>query len=201
MIRHDVIQKTPEWWALRIGMPTASRFGDVMAAGEGKTRDLYLRQLAGELICGQPMETFSTAAMEHGSLVEPEAAAHYQMATGHSVEPVGFVTTELNGSEVGASPDGFVDCDGMVEFKRVAPHLLIDAFRSGNLPGHTWQLQGGMWVCERSWCDLVGYYPGMPLYRRRVKRDDNAIARLKIGLEVFVTDLALTVQMARGWKP
>lgn len=197
-------QRDAEWYAARLGKVTASRFSDLMAGGQGKSRDLYLRQLAGEVIAEVPAESFSSAGMEHGTAVEPEALAFYALAMNTEVQPVGFGLLGAGPREneklvgrVGASPDGLVDDDGGVEIKRQAPHLLIERMRDGFGDLHTLQLQGNMWVFERQWWDLCCYYPKMPLWRRRFKRDENAIARLRLGVEVFLEDLDKLVDQIR----
>ena len=62
----DIDQGTPEWFACRAGIPTASKFATVMAKGEGKTRSEYMRRLAGEIITGEPTSQFSNAHTERG---------------------------------------------------------------------------------------------------------------------------------------
>jgi len=77
-------QGTPEWLAARAGIPTASEFHTVMAVGKngGKslTRIAYLNKLAGEILTGEPMENFVSAAMERGSLMV--VGAVYSLDTG-----------------------------------------------------------------------------------------------------------------------
>ena len=64
-------QNTDEWMRARMGLPTSSMFGTVMAKGRGadkesKTRAKYLRQLAGEIITGEPTEGFRSAVLDRG---------------------------------------------------------------------------------------------------------------------------------------
>jgi hypothetical protein len=59
----DCEQGSPEWFAARAGIPTASEFHTVMAVGKqgGKsvTRVAYLNKLAGEILTGEPMPSYS----------------------------------------------------------------------------------------------------------------------------------------------
>lgn len=196
MIIHDVPQGEDEWRALRVGKITASRFSDALAGGEGKSRDLYMRQLAGEIITGDPMETFQSEAMRHGTAVEDEARKLYSMVTDQDVQKVGFISD----GRLGCSPDGLIGSDGMVEIKRQAPHLLIERIRTGKGSTHDAQCQGNMMVANRKWLDLVVYYPRMPLWRKRIKRDENHIYRLKLGLDTFIEDLDQLVAQIRAYK-
>lgn len=74
-------QSTPEWYAARLGIPTASRFKDVLAKGEGKTRKRYMLDLAGERLTGEPCEGYSNAHMERGKAMEDEARDLYMFMT------------------------------------------------------------------------------------------------------------------------
>lgn len=192
----DAPQGTDEWRAARCGVVTASRFSDVLAGGEGKSRERYLRELAGEVLSGIPMETFRNKAMEHGNEIEPQARANYEIVAGCEVAQVGFIR---NG-RVGCSPDGLVDPDGAVEIKRVNPVDLIDRMFRGTGENHIAQCQGTMMVTGRKWVELCSFYPGFPLERRKAKRDESYIARLKVGLEVFVEDLDALVASIRAYR-
>lgn len=194
----DVVQGTPEWKEARLGMVTASCFSDVMAQGQGKVRDLYMRKLAGEIITGEPADNYSNSHMEHGNAVEDEARRMYCMHDNVDVQQVGLITNALEKHTVGASPDGLVDDKGMVEIKRQSAHLLIERLR-GNGDMHMAQLQGNLWIAEREWIDLVVYYPKMPLWRQRVRRDENYISRLKVGITSFIEELNEMVEMVRRY--
>lgn len=206
----QVAQGTDEWIAARVGKVTASRFSDVLAGGTGKVRNLYMRKLAGEIITGQQMWSYQNEDMVDGNRVEPDARALYSMLTDKDVEEVGFGILgkgARNGSNalvgrVGASPDGLISTDGMVELKRQAPHLLIERIYGGgesNTELHMAQSQGNLWVFEREWIDLAVYYPKMPMWRRRIKRDDNYINRLRLGVEVFVEELDQMVEKIKRY--
>lgn len=189
----DCVQGTEEWITARLGIPTASCFSDVMAGGAGKVRSQYMRKLCGEIIAGTPADYYKNAAMEHGNQVEPELRSLYELITGQEVTQVGFIR---NG-RVGASPDGLIGTDGMVEIKRQGFDGLINRllFEVGDI--HEAQLQGQLWVCEREWIELAVGYPKMPLYRKRFKRDNNYIARLKVGVECFIEELDTMVEEVR----
>ena len=182
-----MIQGTPEWFAARVGCLTASRAGDLMArtkTGPSASRANLLTQLAVERLTGQPVDTFQNGAMQRGVELEPIARAAYEARRGLLVEEVGFI---LHPSipRVGASPDGFVGDDGLLEIKcpqAMAKHL--DALRSGaHAVEYKWQLQHQLWVTGRSWVDAVSFDPRWPEHLQlaitRVQRDESAIAELE----------------------
>lgn len=193
----DCDQNSPEWIEARRGIPTASRFSDILAKGEGKTRTKYLRQLAGEIITGQPTENYSNGYMERGHAVEPEARSMYAFMRDAEPLPVGFIR---NG-RAGASPDSLVGTAGLLEIKSKAPHLLIECIERGDFPPeHAAQVQGQLWVAEREWCDLAVYFPGMPLLVYRAKRDEAYIARLRSAVRAFCEELDELVARVRAYS-
>lgn len=190
----DFEQGGDDWIAARLGIPTASRFSDVMAGGrggaEGLSRLKYLRQLAGERITGIQMETFRSKAMERGTIMEPEIRSQYALLTNTTPEPVGFVRRRLKNGWVGSSPDSFVGKDLTVEYKSLEPSALIELYETDRTPPeHIAQCQGTMMVTGRPRCELVIGYGSMPLWRKLIPRDPVYQARLVIGLEAFNEEL------------
>lgn len=195
----DCVQGTPEWHEARLGIPTASEFATVMASGksntESKTRALYMRKLAGELITGLPREEYRNAQMDRGNEMEAEVRNLYAMATNDEVVQVGF----LRNGRKGASPDGLVGSAGMVEIKTQVPHLLIERLLSGEVPPeHMAQCQGNLWVGERDWIDIVIGYTKMPLFRRRIMRSSLYIARLELAIDIFLEELDALVAKVKS---
>lgn len=196
MIIHTCEQNTSEWLQARLGKPTASSFHTIMAGDTGKTRRDYMRKLAGEIITGQPMEGFSNAYTERGHAVEGEARATYEFLRNVEVEEVGFI--ENYGA--GYSPDGLVGEDGLIEIKSKAPHLLIDILERDRMPPeHRKQVQGGLWVSEREWCDFIAYYPGMPTFMHRAFRDEKFIAEIAEAVGEFNEELSALVERIRRY--
>ena len=184
----DMEQGSPEWFAARAGVPTASCFSDVLAKGEGKTRRKYLLTLAGERLTGEPAESYSNAHMERGKVMEEEARDLYAFQTDAEIQRVGFLLDEA--LRAGASPDGLIGEDGMVEIKTKLPHLQLEALIAGKLPAeHRAQVQGALWVSGRDWCDFVSYWPRLPLFRIRVERDEAYIATLADAVMQFNDEL------------
>lgn len=197
----DCEQGTTSWFACRAGLPTASEFSTVMAlgrsGGDSKTRQTYLYKLAGEIITGEPMESYSNAHMERGKIMEDEARAAYEFMTDNACERVGFIK---NGRK-GASPDSLVGSNGLVEVKTKLPHLMVETIlRDDFPPEHKAQCQGQLWVSEREWIDIAVYWPGMPLFVTRAYRDEAYIRDLSQAIDAFNAELDMIVDRVRAYS-
>lgn len=194
----DCEQGSPEWFRARMGMPTASEFASILAKGEGKMRRSYLLRLAGEIITGEPAETYSNGHMERGKAMEDEARRLYSFLADADPVQVGFVVNDA--IRAGCSPDSLIGDDGMLEVKTKLPHLAIDCILKGDFPPeHRAQCQGALWVAEREWIDLAVYWPRLPLYTVRATRDDVYIANLASEVERFHADLTDIVRKVRRY--
>lgn len=194
----EIVQGSPEWKALRCGKVTASRVADVVArtkTGPAASRANYLAQLIAERLTGAPSETYTNAAMQHGTDTEPEARAAYEFYHGVKVEQVAFVPHPKI-DQAGASPDGLVGADGLVEIKcpQTATHL--ETLLGQAVPAkYADQMQFQMACTGRKWCDFVSYDPRMPehmrLFVRRVQRDDARINHLETEIAGFLLEMAV----------
>lgn len=193
-------QGSPEWFAARAGIPTASEFHTVMAVGKqgGKsvTRVDYLNKLAGEILTGEPMPSYSNSDMERGRLMEDEARNLYAFMTDADPLRVGFIR---NGDK-GASPDSLIGADGGLEIKSAAAHVQIKRLLADELPSeHKAQVYGSMWVAEREWWDFCSYCPKLPLFVKRIHRDEAYIAKIAKEVELFNIELQQTVEYIRRY--
>lgn len=194
----DCEQGSPEWFAARMGIPTASEFATVMAKGRGgedsKTRKTYMLKLAGEIITGEPMESFTNGHMERGKIMEDEARDLYCFMADTEAQRVGFIRSD----DKGCSPDSLIGEKGMLEIKTKLPHLLIDILLKDEFPPeHKAQCQGGLWVAEREWIDIGIYWPKLPLFVKRAYRDDGYIANMAGAVKLFNEELAATIDQIR----
>lgn len=158
-------QGSQEWLQSRCGKVTASRVADILAktkSGPAASRQNYLAQLVAERLTLTVEPSFINEAMRWGTEHEPIARALYELQTGYTVDQVSFVnhpTIDM----AGASPDGLVLDDGLVEIKCPNTATHIDYLLSGGVPSKykpqmSWQL-----ICtERAWCDFVSFDPRMP---------------------------------------
>lgn len=187
----DFDQGSDDWRAARLGIPTASRFSDILAKGEGKTRRKYLYELAGERITGEPAESFNNAHMERGKAMEDEARDLYAMMKDVEPQRVGFIR---NGDK-GASPDSLIGDTRGLEIKTALPHIQIERLLAGKLPPeHKAQVQGSLWVAEREWWDFMSYWPKMRPLIVRVHRDEDYIRDLSAAVTQFNEELAELVE-------
>lgn len=189
-------QGSDEWKALRLGKATASRVSDICArtkTGWGASRANYAAQLVAERLTGNVAESYSNAAMEWGNATEGEARAVYSFFRGVTVDLIDFVphpTIEMSG----ASPDGYVGTDGLVEIKCPNTATHIGTLLGKSVPEkYILQMQWQMACTARQWCDFVSYDPRMPenlrLFVKRVNRDDVLILDLEDKVREFLADV------------
>jgi len=186
----DCEQNSEEWLRARMGIPTASEFATVMAKGKGsspsKTRRTYMLKLLGERMTGEPAENFSNRHTDRGHEMEPEARDAYAFMTDNDPTQVGF----MRNGEKGASPDSLVGDSGLLEIKTKLPHLQLGVLDCGEVPAeHIPQTQGQIWVAEREWCDFASYWPGLPLFVKRVYRDEVYIKKLDAAIVQFLDEM------------
>jgi putative phage-type endonuclease len=192
-------QGTDAWFAARLGKVTASRVSDVIAktkSGWGASRKNYLAQLVAERLTGNTAESYTNSAMQWGTDTEPQARAAYEFSSDVEVREVGFVIHPALDS--GASPDGLVGDEGMVEIKCPNTSAHIDTLLTEKIDGkYIVQMQWQMACAGRGWCDFVSYDPRMPadlaMFVSRVKRDDERIAELEGLITEFLAEVDKTV--------
>lgn len=200
----EIRQGSPEWFALRCGKVTASRVADVVArtkTGYGASRSTYMGQLIAERLTGEVAPSFTNAAMQWGSDTEPQARAAYEFYSDADVVEVGFVPHPTIG-ESGASPDGLVGDDGLIEIKCPETKTHIETLLGQEVPGkYIIQIQWQLACTGRQWCDFVSFDPRLPesmrLFVKRVERDDSQIAELEREVIAFLTELREKVARLR----
>ena len=206
-----IAQGTPEWFAQRLGAITCSRLKDLMAktkSGYSTSRQNYMAQLICERLTGKREESYTNAAMEWGTVTEPQARMAYESKTGNVVIEAGFVLHRtIKG--FGGSPDGLIDPSGidglinpsgMIEIKcpNTATHIEwirhVEWIRREKVPpAHRAQVQGLMEVCGREWCDFVSFDPRLPehlqLFIVREVYDAEYCKELKAEIAAFGAEL------------
>jgi hypothetical protein len=192
----DVEQGSPSWFLARAGIPTASAFDKVLAKGRGadesKIRRDYLNQLADEVIYRDPVESYTNANMERGKAMEAEARDIYALERETVPERVGFVVN--HDVRAGCSPDSLLGTEGLLEIKTMFPRLWVGhIIRGTSPPEFIPQVQGGLLVTDRKWCDLMIYWPLRRPHIVRIHRDEAYIAFLTKALEAFNSELDATV--------
>jgi putative phage-type endonuclease len=157
-------QRTPEWFARRLGKVTASRIADLMAktkTGPGASRANYLAQLVTERLTGTPTEGFQSPAMTWGIEQEAAARAAYSARMGVLVDEVDFVDHPT--MQAGASPDGLVGDNGLIEIKCPNTSTMLEYLEDRTIPQkYRLQIQWQLAVTGRDWCDFVAFDPRLP---------------------------------------
>ena len=198
-------QRSDEWYSARLGKVTASRVADVMArtkSGPAASRDNYMMQLLCERLTGKKEESFTTAAMQRGVELEAVARSAYEVDAGVMVIETGFcVHAAVSG--FGASPDGLVGTDGLVEIKCPNTKQHVEFLRTGKPEGkYVWQMMAQMACTDRAWCDFVSFDDRLPeplqLKCVRVHRDEEVITNMITAVRQFLAELdALEAEMKR----
>jgi hypothetical protein len=189
-------QRSAEWFAARLGKVTASRVADIVAktkSGYSTSRANYMAELVCERLTGMQGESFSSAAMVWGTNTEPMARSAYESRMAELVEETGFVLHPTI-SMAGASPDGLIGDDGLVEIKCPNTATHIDTLLSDGAPSkYVTQMQWQMACTGRKWCDFVSFDPRMPeemqMFVIRVERNDDVIIELEREVEKFLVEL------------
>ena len=189
-------QRSDEWFKARLGKVTASRVSDLMAktkSGYSTSRANYMAELICERLTGQPAERFTSAAMQWGTDNEVHAKASYAFMHDAVVTDVGLVL-HSSIADFGASPDGLVAADGLIEIKCPNTATHIETLLTDTIDGkYITQMQVQMACTDRSWCDFVSFDPRLPvdmqLFVRRVQRDDARIAEIETEVRGFLVDL------------
>lgn len=178
-------QGTNEWLMARVGHMTGSRMSDIIAkikTGEAKSRYDYKVQLATERMTGQPVQTYFNSIMQQGIDREPDARMLYELER-QKVKEVGFIKHPTIAMS-GVSVDGLVGKNGIIEIKCPLETTHTNTLIAKQAPKkYIPQMQWGMSVTQRDFCDFVSYNPSFPedlmLYIVRVERDDDYIKMLE----------------------
>lgn len=188
MIFRAVNPRSPEWFAYRIGIPTASEFHKIVTPKTMKLSSQsmpYMYRLLAEWLTGEQVENASTEWMDRGVELEDRAMLAYEMLADTETQPGGFCTTD--DGMIGCSPDRLVGDDGDLELKCPLIHTQVGyALGAGVDEDYMAQLQGRMMITGRQWVDIFSYHPRLSLPPIRVKRDEKYIAILQPVLASFV---------------
>jgi putative phage-type endonuclease len=203
MIVDNAPQGTPEWLQARAGVITASAFSTCLMGLKTKGRRDYMIDKATEIITGNPVGGgYQSPAMRRGNELEPDARGYYTILTGNPVAESGLIyLNELK--RIGASVDGLVGEEGLVEFKCPQLNTHVNYMFDNVMPlAYYNQVQGQMWVTgpKRQWCDFVSYHPESHkmAFIIRVPRDEGHIKRISDAVYGFIGDMdVLTEQMRK----
>lgn len=197
----DCTQGSIEWIAARVGRVTASNMEKIISpTGKESTQaDKYMNRLIAELITGENEESFrGNADTQRGNEYEQEAVDYYAALKECEPQPIGFCMTD--DGFVGASPDRFIDEDGMLEIKTGLGHIFVESARNEKLEQeHRPQTQCGLYVTGRLWVDTMLYHPRMPKQIIiRSTRNEPYIQSMKVMLETFRTRMQENIELLRS---
>lgn len=198
-------QGSPEWFAQRCGKLTASCIADAVArtkAGWGASRANLMSRLIVERLTGQTAPAYTSPEMTWGTEHEQEAKDAYAFTRDVDVVQAGFVAHPQI-PDSGASPDGYVGSDGLLEAKCPNTATHIAALLGEPVPmRHYLQMQWQMECTGRAWCDYVSYDPRLPLAMRlhivRVPRDERRLDALRIEVRDFLRELQAKLDQLRS---
>ena len=199
-----IVQGSEEWFAARCGKVTASRVADVIAktkTGYGASRANYAAELIAERLTGCTAPSFTNAAMQWGVEQEPVARAVYAARENLEVIEIGFVDhPEI--INAGASPDGLVGDDGLIEIKAPMTATHLDTLLNRAVPSkYITQIQFQLACTGRAWCDFVSFDPRLPpemqMFVRRVDRDVSHIIELETEVAAFLAEIDGKVEALR----
>lgn len=194
----DMVQGSEEWFAARCGILTASEMKLILtptlkAASNDKERG-HLYELLAQRITKYVEPRYVGDDMLRGKEDEILAIALYAK-TYSPVETVGFVTNDKWGFTLGYSPDAMVSGDGLVECKsrnqKLQVRTIVEHVPDDSIdPDFMIQVQTGLLVTERDWCDLVSYCGGLPMATVRVYPDERIQTAIVEAAEAFECRLA-----------
>ena len=197
-------QRSNEWYVARLGRATASRFGDIMAGAKYAGWRNYRADLVIERLTGTRIETYTSTAMQWGIDTEPLARLRYSLTTKQTIEECGLFAHEK--LEAGASPDGLIGTDGVVEIKCPNPATHIETLKTNKVPkAYYWQMMGQLWITGRDWADYVSFDPRLPdnasLIIIRVYRNEEEIKKLEEQVKVFLDEVEEELKFIKFYSP
>lgn len=187
-------QGSLEWFQHRLGSIGGSTISSVVAKGQGKnpskTRKSLMCRLIGEILSGVNYEGYNNADMLRGSEQEPEARNMYEFINGVEVEQIGLIKIS---DHKHYSPDGLCGDDGIAEIKSRIPSVHVETILAGDIPAaDRKQIQWGLHICQRQWCDYISYSPliaDKPLLVIKADRNEDLIKELNDGADQFIGEM------------
>ncbi len=185
---YNFLQHSPEWYEARRGKFTCSTLSDLFMDKKTKGYNDAINKVVFERLTGEIPESFTNDYMKRGTELEPFAREKYQMETFNEVQEVGFID---DGSEwFGYSPDGLLEKDGLIEIKCPKFSTLIDFALTRKIPKeYMLQMQGGMLVSDRKYCDFIMFHPKMNLIVERVNRDEMILGDIREKLLIAIEEV------------
>lgn len=192
----ELVQGSDEWLEARRGMVTASVVGQLLTGATLKPANnmesrALTALLVAERVTGWVDPTYVGDDMLRGWTDEPHAIEAYAEHRAVEVATPGFLVRDDWGFQIGYSPDGLVGHDGQVEVKSRKPKKHVQTIVAGEVPSECMaQIQCGLLVSGREWCDYVSFCGGMPLWVCRVEPDERWHTAIVAAVAAFETAAA-----------
>ena len=202
MIEVDCIQGSEEWFAAKLGIPSSSMFGKIVTPGGKPSTSArgYMNQLLADWLAGRNLDAVEANYwMDRGTEMEDTARNAYSFEKGVEVRQVGFIYLD-DRQLTGASPDGLLGDDGYLEIKCPKASTMVDYYLGGFPSKYKPQIQGGLWISGRQWCDFYAHHPELYPYETRVERDDKYIEILSELVEDFITKMLTARDGMEQWR-
>lgn len=195
-------QGSEQWLQMRLGKLTASRMADVLAAKTTAARRNYMAQLVAERLTGTITESFTSGPMAWGTEHEPLARAEYEILTDSTVDQVPFVDHPKI-AWCGASPDGLVGGDGLIEIKAPNTATHIDYLLGKKPPARYLPQMALQLACTgRKWVDFVSYDPRMPekhrLFVVRYTPDAAYLEKVETEAQLFLDEVNAMIEQLQA---
>ena len=189
----DLLQGTDEWFDVRRGILTASEMKHIITptlkvADNDKSRS-HLFELLSQRVSGYTEPTYLSSDMIRGQ--EDEIYAREAYAENYApVRECGFITNDKWGFTLGYSPDGLVGQDGQIEAKSRRQKFQIETILANEMPSeYSIQVQTGLLISEREWCDFISYCGGLPMFVKRIFADAAIQTAVLLAAEIFYEKL------------
>lgn len=196
MIYYDIEQNSQEWFDLRKAKFTASTFKNLFMATTTQGYQDTIYQVAYERLTNESPEGFSNDWMKRGVELEPEAREWYELDSYNKVHNGGFF--EYN-DWIGASPDGLVGEDGLIEIKCPKYSTMMDYLIKKELPKtYYYQVHGQLLITNRKWCDFIAYHPSLPKFVLRVERDKSVDKEILEKLFKAIKEVEVIINKLKG---
>lgn len=199
MIVHDVVQGSPEWVKLRIGIPTSSEMHLICTPANGdlsKSWKAYAARLIWEKLLNTT--TINLDGIEHienGKVQEPYAVRQFEMMNDVETEAVGFVTTD--DGTMGSSPDRLIKGQSAtLEVKAPTGVVHMQRLLFGHGTDYRPQVQHQLLVCERDKAIFYSYVDRAPPYQIETGRDEPYLRKMRAALREFDDNLQLLTEKA-----
>lgn len=192
----ECVQGSPEWHQVRRGKPTSSDFDRIITPAKGlpsAAQDSYIDELIADILDQQysrePEQRYISPSMQQGTDYEEAARSWYSFQFDKEVRQVGICLSDCG--RWGASPDGLIGDDGIIEIKFPELKSHIRYLREAKEPTeYRTQIHGLLAVTGRQWLDFISYSPVPELENFVIRITPDAFTeKLRKEVELFCDKL------------